>query len=92
MCLDPDCPNATPANATAKTVPICKACGLLIFAEPIYLQGDPYHVAGCFAAGLKHLRRVLRPLIDVDCSTMNPQAAFQAGLEVASVPPPARKR
>lgn len=71
----------------ASTGPVlCAACGLLIFQEPIYLQGAPYHVVGCFAAGLKQIRRVLRPLVDIDCASLHPQAAFEAGLQVGTVP------
>lgn len=66
--------------------PHCAACGLLIFQEPILLQGEPYHVVGCFAAGLKQIRRVLRPLFDVDCASLHPQDAFEAGLQVGTVP------
>ncbi len=72
-------------------LPKCADCGLVIFSEPILLQGQPYHVGQCFALGLRKLRTVLRPVVDVDCTALHPQAAFEAGRELErSKDPPAQ--
>lgn len=70
-------------------LPKCAECGLVIFAEPIILQGQPLHVGACFALQLRKLRTVFRPIVDVDCTSLHPQAAFEAGRELERSKEPA---
>lgn len=63
-------------------LPKCAECGLVIFAEPIILQGQPLHVGVCFALQLRKTLTPLRPFVDVDCTSLHPQAAFEAGREL----------
>jgi hypothetical protein len=71
-------------------LPKCAVCGLIIFNAPILLQGEPLHVGQCFALGLQRLRTVLRPIVDVDCTDLHPQQAFEAGRALERSKEPAR--